>query len=529
MINVYSIGGQQVAAPVNLDPSAINAGAFNTELITSFDRDLFKLVYMPNEVNRHPRTKDFDFDDLVKYLGFQIPIQAGAGGKYGHFEKERTTQTLVIDANGVQGAGGAGQPVSFDLDVATIYTDPQTGRKYSYARLKQILHIQVNHTTIINAWVSSIVPTATSQTITIVADDASVDLLAILGGAGGSAGVELASPTNAYAEGSRQGQTLQQRYIRYQNNLQIIKEDDKITGSAMTRAYTIKEVPLEFDGQKGVAYEVQGAEEAQLRFKHKKNGAICFGTISDNIFENNPDHIESELVGMPVRTTQGIFPYIFQNGNIQPYTIGGFGIQDIDAYNDILDAEAAPLNYIWCYGTPFGQELREVLKEYSTDDTMNKYVMGEIFGNVGNEDMQSGLALAVSFQSIRLMPSPRTFHFKNLTSFNDPEMMGNASYTYKNMSFLMPYGTFKNNMSKVQRTEMFGELYNSEEMPYWGYCYSAKNGYNREVELWDTGAAGGERLMRKYTDDYDIKRLHLRGEFGAWNSAANLFIAIHPA
>jgi hypothetical protein len=530
MINVYSVNGQNVAAPFNLSPSAVAGGAWNTQLISSFDREMFKPVYLPNTINRHPRTDKFYFTDLVKYLGFQIPVIAGENGEYGHFEKDRTIQSLLVSEDGFAGAGGAGAAVTFQLDPTTVYVDAPNGYKFSYARLRQLVHFQFDHLNIVNARITAIsnAPLGTQQ-ITIVPDDASVNLLALLGGAGEGGGRRIALHTNAYAEGSRNGQALQPRYATYKNQLQIIKEDSKRTGSSATRGYRIENVEYEFDGQRMVAYELVGGEEVKGRLKLERDGAILFGTIADNYFENDASAIEPELVGMPVRTTQGLLPFAMQNGNTLPYTPTAFSIADIDAVNDILDAEAAPLNYIWAYGSPFGQELREVLKEYFKDDVAAKYVMGEMFGNVESE-FQQGLATAVGFQSIQLMPSPRKFHFKHISSFDDPQMMGGADYTYKKMYFCMPYGTFRNEQSKAQMTQTFGEGYNGTEMPYFGYTYSAKNGYSREMEMWETGAAGGEgRKIGKYTDDFDVERIHYRGEFGAWAGAGNLWVVGHPA
>lgn len=529
MVSVYSIGGQPVALPFNLNPAAVNVGAWNTELISSFDKDMFKPVYLPNAVNRHPHSGKFYFSDLVKLLGFQIPVLAGEHGQYGHFEKDRTIQALVVGEEGFTGVGGAGADVKFKLDPSTVYVDSGMGIKTSFARFRQIVHFQINHTTVYNAWITNIDPApAGTLEITVKVNDASVDLLAALGGSGEGAGTTLAITTNAYAQGSRQGQTLSPRWASYKNQLQIIKDDDSRTGSSMVRNYQLQDFPFEFDGQKMNAFELAGTEDAERRLKLARDGAVCFGTLNDNYFETDSSVVEPNLAGIQVRTTQGLYPFVFQNGNTQPYTTGAFDISDIDASNDTLDAEAAPYNYVFAYASPVGQEIREVLKEYVKDDTKQDYVKGEVYGNVDDPDMQQGLAVQVGFQSLSLMPSPRKFHFRNISSFDDPEMLGGASYSYKDMFMMMPLGTFKNGASKAQLSEQFGDLYNGTEMPYWGYVYAQKGSYSREVEMFQTGSAGTV-LVRKPTDDFDVQRVHFRGEFGAWSSAANLFIAGYPS
>jgi len=136
MVSVYSIAGTPVAVPFNLKPGAVNVGTWNTELISGFDREMFKPVFLPNAINRHPNSGRFYFSDLIKLLGFQIPVLAGEHGQYGHFEKERTVNALVVSSAGYQGAGGAGAPITFQLNPTTVYTDPTFNIKSSYARYK---------------------------------------------------------------------------------------------------------------------------------------------------------------------------------------------------------------------------------------------------------------------------------------------------------------------------------------------------------------------------------------------------------
>lgn len=528
MVSVYSIAGTPVAVPFNLKPGAVNIGTWNTELISGFDREMFKPVFLPNAINRHPNSGRFYFSDLIKLLGFQIPVLAGEHGQYGHFEKERTVNALVVSGAGYQGAGGAGAPITFRLDPTTVYTDPTFNIKSSYARLRQIVHFQIGDTNVVNGWITNIsnAPAGT-QEITVEPDDSTVNLLALLGGAGAGAGATVGIISNAYAEGSRQGQTLTPRWATYKNQLQIIKDDDSRTGSSMVRNYQLQDFPFEFDGKKMNAFELVGTEDAERRLKIARDGAVCFGTLNDNFFETDSTVVEPNLTGIQVRTTQGLYPFVFQNGNTIPYTTGAFAIGDVDALNDTLDAEAAPYNYVWAYGSPFGQQIREVLKNYVKDDTNNQYVKGEIYGNIMDSDYQEGLAVQVGFQSLSLMPSSRKFHFKNVTSFDDPEMLGGSSYTYKDMYLLMPLGTFKNMASQAKLTEQFGTEYNGTEMPYWGYVYAQKGSYIREVEMFQTGSAG-QVLVKKPTDDFDVQRVHFRGEFGAWAGAANLFVVGYP-
>lgn len=529
MVEVYNLAGQNIVKPFGLNPAAISNGPMHNKVVSAFDREIFKLVNVTSsEVNRHPERKKFLFADLVKYLGFMVPIQAGAEAQYGHWEADWHRQTLVVGEGGFDGDGGAGDVVTFQLHEDSVFTDSGNGQTYTYARLRQIVHLNFGGTNIVNAWISAITPVAgppATFEIELTPDDSNVDLLQLLTDAGAGEDYEITLTSNAYAEGSRQGATINTRNIRYSNQMQIIKDDAAVTGSHLNRAFYLEKVVLD-DGKTEI-YELRGTEEAELRMKYARDGAILVGTRNDNFFENDTDNVRAEFAGRPVWTTQGLVPFILQNGYKQPYTPGGFDVTDIDTVNDLLDAEAAPTDYITIHGSAFGREIRESLKDYLSNSVENQYTAMSMFGG---GDVGKSLAVEVAFDSVRLQGSNRTLNFRNIDSFNDPKGLGTSSLPYKQMFFMLPFGTFKNTMPKSQRTEMFGSMYNSDKMPYWGYTYSSKRGYNREMEMWRTGAAGGEgQLIDKYTNDEDVLSCHFRGEFGAWNACGNLFLAGYPS
>jgi hypothetical protein len=526
-IQAYQLGsGDTLILPQGLNAAALAAGSYNNEIITSFDREMFRKVYATRDmVDRHPHRDKFFFADFLKYLGFFMPVAAGAEGIYGHWERDWIRQTVVIDSSGVSGAGGAGADVTFEVDTTTVYTDG-LGNISSYVRPRETLVFQFGSTTIVNAWVKSVTPNlaGTSFVVTIAPDDSSLDLLTLLGGSGGSQGLEIAVGSTAYAEGSRQGKGRQVRQIRYENQLQIIKDDDIITGSHMTRAFEVETVPLDSGGR--VGYEVKGEYEAMDRFRYQRDSAILIGTRNDNYNENDVNAVDPELVGAPVRTTQGVIPFALQNGHINPYATD-ITDSDFDSINDTLNAEAAPLDYLVCHGATYGQLIRKFGKQYLGDTVRNEYISQTLFGGKGvSKEVANSLAISIGFHSIQLQGSSRVFHFKAIDSFNDPKGLGASAYNFKDMAFFMPYGQIKNEMPKAQQTAIYGDLYDASTVPYIGYVYSAKKGYNREVESWFTGSAGNKV---RPTDDQDVQRFHLRGEFGGHGAAGNLFLTHYPS
>lgn len=526
MIQAYSLGdGGSLVLPMGLNPASISAGRYSNELISSFDQEMFRKVFSTRtEVDRHPQRADFFFTDLCKYLGFMMPLAPGNKGQYGHWEKDWIRQSAIVDGDGIDGAGGAGADITFTLDTSTIYTDDILGKKYCYIRPRESLTFQIDSTTILNARVKSVVLNlaGTSFVVTATPDDASVDALSVLGGAGALAGAELAVGSTSYAEGSRQGVGRQTRNIRYFNQVQIIKDDDITTGSHFGRSFEVENIVT--DDGRIVAYKLKGVTEAELRYKYQRDHAILFSTRNDNYFEEDAENIGSANVGTPVNTTQGIIPFAFQNGNLNPYGTT-FTIDEFDSINDTLNSEAAPMDYIVAHGSLYGMKIREVLKNYLDPSVRNQYTSEGLFEGMGKEAAMS-LAVSVGFHSLQLMGSNRRFHFKEITSFNDPKAMGSSSYNFKDMAIFMPFGMKENAMPKSRQTEIFGNMFDATKVPYFGYVYVAKDGYSREVEHWMTGAAGDK--IKTYTDDWDVQRAHFRGEFGGHGAAGNLFLTHYP-
>lgn len=526
-IQAYQLqSGDSLILPAGLNAATIANGSYNTEIITAFDREMFRKVYSTRDmIDRHPDRQNFFFADFLKYMGFMMPVAAGAEGVYGHWEKDWIRQTVVVSSAGVAGAGGEGVDVTFELDDSTIFTD-NLGNISSYVRPRETLIFQFGSTNIVNARVKSVVPNmgGTSFVVTITPDDSTVNLLSLLGGNGGSAGLEIAVGPTAYAEGSRQGRGKQTRQIRYENQLQIIKDDDIVTGSHMTRAFEVDTVPIDSGGR--VAYEVKGEFEAMDRMRYQRDAAILIGTRNDNYTEDDVNAVDPELVGASVRTTQGIIPFALQNGHINPFN-GAITESDFDSINDTLNAEAAPLDYIVCHGATYGQNIRKFLKEYLGDTVRNEYVSQTLFSGKGvSKEVANSLAVSIGFHSIQLQGSSRVFHFKSIDSFNDPKGLGASQYNFKDMAFFMPYGQIENQMPKAQQTAIYGSDFDAGKVPYFGYVYSAKSGYNREMESFVTGSAG-TRISP--TDDQDVRRLHLRGEFGGHGAAGNLFLTHYPS
>jgi hypothetical protein len=528
-LNTYQVEGGSLILPMGLNPATVAGGSWNNQLITEFDRELYKRVYTSrDEIDRHPNRGKFYFTDLIKYLGYHRPILPGVDGSYGHWEKDWIRQSLIVGTDGLtagSGGTGAGKSFKFKLAVDSIF-EGDDGRRYSYARENEIIKFQINSINVYSGWIKSVTASGSTYEIEVVPNDSSVDLLAALGGVGSNKGVEFAVGDTAYPEGSNHGYGRQSRNLKYKNNVQIIRDDNIETGSSRVRSYEIERVV----DDKGnlIAWELKGDNDAFNRLKYQRESAICTGVLNDNFFETDPSKLTPDMTNVHAQTTEGIFTFAMKHGYTNPYG-SVMSIDMLDAKNDILDAEAAPDNYIIAGGSPYIRLWRDALKDYLGDTSINQYstAASTVFAS-GDDAFSKALAIEVAFSSVRLQGSNRTFHMKTIDTFNDPKALGASHYTYRNMGFFLPVGDVKNNMSKGMQSELYTDNVDASRVPYFGYVYSARteNGginMNREMHVWNTGGNAATP-----TDGWDVSRLHLLGEIGASAAAGNLFITDYP-
>ena len=160
-LNTYQVEGGSLILPMGLNPATVAGGSWNNQLITEFDRELYKRVYTSrNEIDRHPNRGKFYFTDLIKYLGYHRPILPGVDGSYGHWEKDWIRQSLIVGPDGLTAGNdgtGAGKTFKFKLAEDSIF-EGDDGRKYSYARVNEIIKFQINSINVYSGWIKSVTP-----------------------------------------------------------------------------------------------------------------------------------------------------------------------------------------------------------------------------------------------------------------------------------------------------------------------------------------------------------------------------------
>ena len=217
---------------------------------------------------------------------------------------------------------------------------------------------------------------------------------------------------NAWGEATDQPQGRETRLIKYSNNIQIIKDAYKVSGTAMGQMSW-----LEFQGSN--KWYLEGIRDTRKYFANMCDLTMLVGekiTASSSAF-NDTSQME------------GIIPSIENYGIDVSYSVGSLSLTD---FADLADAYAknrgASENMILS-GVKFKREVSDLLR--ASEGLKSGGVM---YAGLGGEDR----AVNLGFESFTY--SGYTFHTKTLQAFNDPKSLGAASSVYKDYAIVMPTG-----------------------------------------------------------------------------------------
>lgn len=217
---------------------------------------------------------------------------------------------------------------------------------------------------------------------------------------------------NAWAEQTDQPQGRETRLIKYSNNIQIIKDSYKVSGTALGQMSW-----LEFQGEN--KWYLEGIRDTRKYFSNMCDLTMLVGekiTASSNSFEDTAQ-------------MEGVIPSIENYGIDVSYTVGSLSLTD---FADLADAYAknrgAKENMIFS-GVKFKREVSDILR---TSEGLK--AGGVQYAGLGGEDR----AVNLGFESFTY--SDYTFHTKTLQAFNDPKSLGASSSVYKNYAIVVPTG-----------------------------------------------------------------------------------------
>jgi len=458
-----------------MEPDAI-AQIYASDIISGFD------FYKPEEMNKLFRSRGdqgASYFQILRSLGFEEPA---ALDTYGHYEENRYHEKCIVDAIVAQPAVGA--TITFTLD-----SDSLDDNNNFYVRENDIILFPnevTGHVTAID------VTTPTAPTVTCTLHDDTLQFPAL------TAGEELIIISDAWVEGSGQPEPALSGAWHYTNDAQIIKETIGFTGSEAVNQTWFNVMS---DGTSIPSYRFKGQIEGEYRMALKIDGALLFGrrTVNDLL-------VDSET-GRPIKTTEGLVPYIRRIGNEQTFTDGSFGVDEFDDMSYTLDREHAGEYIMGMLGMSLQTQVENTLKTYF-NDTNIQYARQAVNEELFNSSESLGASVNFKF----LTKSGRTFMFRKMGVFNHPNLYGATGYSMPKMGIFVPIDK--------QRNPITGDM-----IPSVGCRYRKLGPYSRRMETWQIGGVGpGMKITQ-----YDKSDVYWRAHVGAHYIGGNRMVILEPA
>ena len=452
-----------------MGPEAI-AAIYASDIISNFD--LHKPEILNTLFNRFG-DQGASYFQLIRSMGFEKPV---ANDTYGHFEDNHIHEIVHVLDIVAQPAVGAN--IQFTLDPVDL-----DANNNFYLRLWDIILFPTE----VTGSVIAIDVTAPAAPVVTVRLNEITDQFPAL-----TAGEELAIITSSFSEGSGQPEGAVSGTWEYDNDAQIIKETIGVTGSEMVNQAW---VTITTAGQALPAFYFKGQIDIDYRMALKIDGALLWGKRSTNV-------ITDAATGRPIKTTEGLIPYIRRVGNEQTSVDGAFSVDEFDEMSNTLDREFAGNHILGLLGISLHQDIENALVAYfaNTNISFAKQATNEVL-------FKSNEALSASVNFTYLTKSERTFLFKRMGSFNHKKLAGADGYSARKMGVFMPINKKKDPVSG-NMVDAFGTRYRS------------LGKYSRRMEVWQVGGAG-EGLK---VTDIDDRNTYQRCHIGAHQRGGNQFV-----
>ncbi|HUX57796.1 MAG TPA: hypothetical protein VMV77_12535 [Bacteroidales bacterium] len=454
-----------------MGPEAI-AAIYASDIISNFD--LHKPEILNTLFNRFG-DQGASYFQLIRSMGFEKPV---ANDTYGHFEDNHIHEIVHVLDIVAQPAVGAN--IQFTLDPVDL-----DANNNFYLRLWDIILFPTE----VTGSVIAIDVTAPAAPVVTVRLNEITDQFPAL-----TAGEELAIITSSFSEGSGQPEGAVSGTWEYDNDAQIIKETIGVTGSEMVNQAW---VTITTAGQALPAFYFKGQIDIDYRMALKIDGALLWGKRSTNV-------ITDAATGRPIKTTEGLIPYIRRVGNEQTSVDGAFTVDEFDEMSNTLDREFAGNHILGLLGISLHQDIENALVAYfaNTNISFAKQATNEVL-------FESNEALSASVNFTYLTKSERTFLLKRMGSFNHKKLAGAEGYSARKLGVFMPINKKKDPVSG-NMVDAFGTRYRS------------LGKYSRRMEVWQVGGAG-EGLK---VTDIDDRNTYQRCHIGAHQRGGNQFVLL---
>lgn len=455
-----------------MNPEAI-AQIYASDIISGFD--LHKPEIM-NTLFRRYGDQGASYFNLVRSMGFDLPV---ANDTYGHFEDNHVHETFHSRGIVAEGAAGATAQIILDtqdLDANNNYY-PRKWDTVIFSNEVQASIIDIDDTSDPTAPVLTVKPSEITDKIPALV-----------------AGEEIFINSGAFSEGSGQPDGALSGTWQYDNDAQIIKESIGVTGTEMVNQSW---VTVTTAGQALPAYYYKGQIDLDYRLALKIDGALLWGKRTTN-------SIIDAGTGRPIKTTEGMIPYVRRLGNEMTSTLGAFDVDKFDEIDTTLDREFAGNYILSMLGIGLHHDVENALVTYFANTNIQ-------FARQTTNDalFKSNESLGASVNFAYLTKSERTYLFKRMGSFSNKKLAGATGYTAKNMGLFLPINKKKDPVS--------GDMVDS-----FGTRYRSLGKYSRKMEVWQVGGAG-EGLK---VTDIDARNTYQRTHIGFHARGGNQMVLL---
>lgn len=235
------------------------------------------------------------------------------------------------------------------------------------------------------------------------------------------------------------------------------------------------------------------------------------GAFTNGVETNNPAMVVpagEPGAGNAIRTTKGLFPWASEEGRTIPVVAGNFDIETVKQIeNYLLSQGIASGNALAMVGVGLGQDIGEaafnLIDGNGTDFTK---AANAVFGD-------SGLALDLKFRSLRLSNNMALL-LKSMPVWSHPQCLGATGYDWNQRGIIAPLTTVKDPTT-------------GSYMKNLAVRYLSNYGYNRRMEIWRIGAAGGQGASN-YVDAIDATHTYMRSHQGLQVLKANQLVVLEP-
>lgn len=378
-------------------------------------------------------------------------------------------------------AGSAGAAVTFTLDATSYntitYNTPSaynatTTEKGMPVRAGDVIAIKpasgtVSASTLVKAYVYSVNDSA--ATFVAYPLDSADSIPAV------ATADEIIIFTNAHGEGSNQPLGLVSSTTQRSNNVQIFKENYKITGTAKAlRTY------FTIDGKD--YFWMKGESDTYTRFLNFREGGLLY---NDN-FSNTTVQTLLANNGNPIMMTQGLIPTILDRGNVYNYSsVTGMTIADFEDMIITLDTQKGSKRNTLFTGIELDLQIDRELRD--------QFKNGGV--SYGTFSMDAEKAVNLGFTTFKI--GDYTFDKKCLDAFNDLQTFGASGYNFKNEAIVIP-------------GEKVSDPGNGLNVNPISLRYLETPGENREmittpVDLRKVGDNGTDALEMRYISEVGLK------------------------